>query len=36
MILEIFEQHNKQMEALVGINYAAVTLERYSTSIAFC
>jgi len=32
MILEIFAEHNQQMEALVGKDYADGTLERYQTS----
>ena len=33
MILEIFTEHNRQMEALVGDEYASGTLERYQTSL---
>jgi site-specific recombinase XerD len=33
MILEVFQQHNEQMEKLVGVDYAAGTLERYVTSL---
>ncbi len=33
MILEVFADHNKQMEALVGRDYADGTLERYETSL---
>lgn len=33
MILEIFQQHNERMEALIGIEFAAGTLERYKTSL---
>lgn len=33
MILKIFQQHNDRMEALVGLGYAAGTLERYKTSL---
>lgn len=32
MIMEIFLQHNLQMEALVGSEYAAGTLQRFETS----
>ena len=32
MVLEIFENHNIQMEKLVGKNYAIGTLERYKTA----
>ena len=32
MIMEIFKQHNDQIRALVGREYAAGTLERYETS----
>ncbi len=33
MILEVFADHNRQMEALVGKDYADGTLERYETSL---
>lgn len=33
MILEIFQKHNNRMEALVGIEFAAGTLEKYKTSL---
>ena len=32
MLMEIFKQHNDQIRALVGREYAAGTLERYETS----
>jgi hypothetical protein len=32
MLMEIFEQHNKQMTALVNKEFAPLTLERYETS----
>jgi hypothetical protein len=32
MLLEVFQNHNEQMEALVGQEYAPGTLERYKTS----
>src|SRR5438105_3698055 len=32
MLLEIFDQHNEQMRALVGKEYTPKTLERYRTS----
>ena len=32
MILEIFAEHNRQMEELVGKDFADGTLERYQTS----
>jgi site-specific recombinase XerD len=32
MLMEVFKHHNDQMAALVGIEYAAGTLERYTTS----
>jgi len=32
MLMEIFQQHNDQMKALVGKEYAAGTLQRYETS----
>ncbi len=32
MLMEIFKHHNNQMAALVGIEYAPGTLERYTTS----
>ncbi|WAC11444.1 site-specific integrase [Dyadobacter pollutisoli] len=31
-ILEVFEHHNKQMEALVGKEFAPLTLKRYKTA----
>jgi site-specific recombinase XerD len=33
MLMEIFKYHNDQMEALVGKEYAAGTLQRYETSL---
>ena len=33
-ILEVFQQHNEQMEKLVDVDYAPGTLERYVTSLA--
>jgi site-specific recombinase XerD len=33
MILEVFQQHNEQMAALVGNGFAHQTLKRYKTSI---
>lgn len=33
MILEIFQQHNEQMSALVGKDFAPGTMERYKTSL---
>lgn len=33
MLLEIFAEHNRKVEALVGDEYAAGTLERYQTSL---
>lgn len=32
-ILEVFKDHNTQMEALVGKEFSAATLERYKTSL---
>jgi site-specific recombinase XerD len=32
MLMEVFKDHNDQMAALVGIEYASGTLERYATS----
>ena len=32
-VLEVFTQHNQQMAALVGNEFAAGTLERYKTSL---
>ncbi|PRY87647.1 site-specific integrase [Mongoliibacter ruber] len=32
LILEIFQKHNEEMEALVGKEFAAGTMERYRTS----
>src|SRR5688572_8860349 len=34
LVLEIFQRHNEQMEALVGREFAPGTLERYRTSLA--
>jgi site-specific recombinase XerD len=33
MILDVFRLHNERMEALIGIDFAAGTLERYKTSL---
>jgi site-specific recombinase XerD len=33
MLIPIFEQHNKRVEALVGKEYAKGTLDRYETSL---
>jgi hypothetical protein len=33
MILEVFKQHNDQMKALEGIDFAAGTIERYEISM---
>ncbi len=33
MLIEIFVEHNRRVEALVGDQYAAGTLERYQTSL---
>jgi hypothetical protein len=33
MLIEIFQQHNKEMAELVGSEYSAGTLERYTTSL---
>lgn len=33
MILELFQHHNDQLKALVGIDYAAGTAQRYKTSL---
>ena len=33
MILDLFQQHNEQMEALIGKEYAAGTHVRYTTSL---
>jgi integrase len=32
MLMELFREHNEQMRALIGVDYAASTLERYETS----
>lgn len=32
MLMEVFKHHNDQMAALVGIEYASGTLERYTTT----
>jgi site-specific recombinase XerD len=34
MLIPIFEEHNRKMEELVGIEYAPGTLERYKTSLS--
>jgi hypothetical protein len=31
-ILEVFQHHNEQMEALVGQKFAPLTLKRYKTA----
>ena len=33
MILDVFQQHNEQMKALEGIDFAAGTIERYKVSL---
>jgi hypothetical protein len=33
MVMEIFQEHNNQVAALVGHDFAAGTLERYKTSL---
>ncbi|MBX0335347.1 site-specific integrase [Pontibacter sp. HSC-14F20] len=33
MLLEVFSEHNRKMEALVGEEFAPGTLERYTTSL---
>ncbi len=33
MLIEVFQKHNDQIKALVGRDYTAGTLERYSTSL---
>jgi len=33
MIMEVFAQHNEQMEALIGTEFAPATLIRYKTSL---
>lgn len=35
-ILKIFQEHNDKIKALVGIDYAYGTLERYNTSLDHC
>ncbi|MCI0750868.1 MAG: Arm DNA-binding domain-containing protein, partial [Flammeovirgaceae bacterium] len=32
MLMEVFKQHNEQMEALVNREFSPLTLERYETS----
>ena len=32
MLMEVFEEHNAQMKALVGNEFSPLTLERYTTS----
>lgn len=34
MILEVFEDHNKQMKALEGIEFASNTINRYETTLS--
>jgi len=33
MLIEVFQQHNDEMKALVGREFSALTLERYETSL---
>ncbi len=33
MLIPIFQEHNHKVEALVGQDFAPVTLERYKTSL---
>jgi integrase len=33
MLMQVFEQHNQQMKALVNKEYSPLTLERYETSL---
>ena len=33
MLVAIFQQHNKEMKALVGKEFAEGTLKRYETSL---
>jgi hypothetical protein len=33
-LLKVFEDHNQQMEALVGKEFSEGTIERYTTSLA--
>lgn len=33
MIIEVFQQHNNQVEKLIGKDFSAATLERYKTSL---
>jgi integrase len=32
MLMEVFEEHNQQMKALIGQEYSPLTFERYTTS----
>jgi hypothetical protein len=32
MIMEVFEEHNQQMKALIGHEFSPLTFERYTTS----
>ena len=32
MLMEVFEEHNQQMKALIGHEFSPLTLERYTTS----
>lgn len=34
MLLKIFTEHNEQMKQLIGIDFAAATLDRYNTTYA--
>jgi len=34
MILEIFQEHNKNVKALIGIDYSGATHQRYETSLS--
>ena len=36
MLLEIFQNHNDEMESLVGTEYASGTLQRYKTALKHC
>ena len=36
MLLEIFQNHNEEMESLVGTEYASGTLQRYKTALKHC
>ncbi|MFA6059046.1 MAG: hypothetical protein WC756_12660 [Taibaiella sp.] len=34
MVLEVFQHHNDQMKELIGMDYAALTLKRFKTTLS--